>query len=41
MTGVEMETYLSNTIQNDDVTKFGTYNKDIDDVTLYQALAVC
>ena len=34
MTGMEMETYLDDSIQNDDVSKLGTYDEKTDDVDL-------
>ena len=34
MTGPELDRYLDDTIQNDDIDKIGTYDENLDDVTL-------
>ena len=35
MTGPDMDRYLKDTIQNDDILKIGTYDTDNDDIILH------
>ena len=41
MTGPDLDRYLKDTIQNDDITKIGTYDKDTDDVILHLCPSGC